>query len=201
MPAAGAAVERKTKETQIAAPARTSTAPARSKIETADPVLQPHAGGVVQARPDGPRAWTPRATSRWTSTTRWRTSGSASARRFQRGARATSAGSSATATPTCRWTRRCCTPRSTSRAGRSSSSTCRSRATRVSQLRPRPAAGLLPRVRVQRGAHAARQPCTTARTSTTSPRRVFKAVGRALAEATRINPRIAGVLPSTKGAL
>jgi imidazoleglycerol-phosphate dehydratase len=30
---------------------------------------------------------------------------------------------------------------------------------------------------------------------------VFKAVGRALAEATRINPRIAGVLPSTKGAL
>jgi len=30
---------------------------------------------------------------------------------------------------------------------------------------------------------------------------VFKAVGRSLAEATRINPRIAGVLPSTKGAL
>src|SRR5207248_5293879 len=30
---------------------------------------------------------------------------------------------------------------------------------------------------------------------------VFKAVGRALADATRINPRIAGVLPSTKGAL
>jgi imidazoleglycerol-phosphate dehydratase len=30
---------------------------------------------------------------------------------------------------------------------------------------------------------------------------VFKAVGRALAEATRINPRIAGVLPSTKGLL
>jgi imidazoleglycerol-phosphate dehydratase len=30
---------------------------------------------------------------------------------------------------------------------------------------------------------------------------VFKAVGRALAEATRINPRIAGMLPSTKGAL
>jgi imidazoleglycerol-phosphate dehydratase len=30
---------------------------------------------------------------------------------------------------------------------------------------------------------------------------VFKAVGRALAEATRLNPRIAGVLPSTKGAL
>jgi imidazoleglycerol-phosphate dehydratase len=30
---------------------------------------------------------------------------------------------------------------------------------------------------------------------------VFKAVGRALAEATRINPRIAGLLPSTKGAL
>jgi imidazoleglycerol-phosphate dehydratase len=30
---------------------------------------------------------------------------------------------------------------------------------------------------------------------------VFKSVGRALAEATRINPRIAGVLPSTKGAL
>jgi len=30
---------------------------------------------------------------------------------------------------------------------------------------------------------------------------VFKAVGRALAEATRINPRIAGVLPSTKGML
>ena len=30
---------------------------------------------------------------------------------------------------------------------------------------------------------------------------VFKAVGRALAEATRINPRIAGVLPSTKGTL
>jgi imidazoleglycerol-phosphate dehydratase len=30
---------------------------------------------------------------------------------------------------------------------------------------------------------------------------VFKAVGRALAEATRINPRIAGVLPSTKGVL
>ena len=30
---------------------------------------------------------------------------------------------------------------------------------------------------------------------------VFKAVGRALAEATRINPRIAGILPSTKGAL
>ena len=30
---------------------------------------------------------------------------------------------------------------------------------------------------------------------------VFKAVGRALAEATRLNPRIAGLLPSTKGAL
>jgi imidazoleglycerol-phosphate dehydratase len=30
---------------------------------------------------------------------------------------------------------------------------------------------------------------------------IFKAVGRALAEATRINPRIAGVLPSTKGSL
>ena len=30
---------------------------------------------------------------------------------------------------------------------------------------------------------------------------VFKSVGRALAEATRLNPRIAGVVPSTKGAL
>jgi imidazoleglycerol-phosphate dehydratase len=30
---------------------------------------------------------------------------------------------------------------------------------------------------------------------------VFKAVGRALAEATRLNPRIAGIMPSTKGAL
>ncbi len=30
---------------------------------------------------------------------------------------------------------------------------------------------------------------------------VFKAVGRALADATRINPRIAGILPSTKGTL
>jgi imidazoleglycerol-phosphate dehydratase len=30
---------------------------------------------------------------------------------------------------------------------------------------------------------------------------VFKAVGRALAQATRIEPRIAGILPSTKGAL
>ena len=30
---------------------------------------------------------------------------------------------------------------------------------------------------------------------------VFKSVGRCLAEATRLNPRIAGVLPSTKGAL
>ena len=30
---------------------------------------------------------------------------------------------------------------------------------------------------------------------------VFKSVGRALAEATRLNPRIAGLLPSTKGAL
>jgi imidazoleglycerol-phosphate dehydratase len=30
---------------------------------------------------------------------------------------------------------------------------------------------------------------------------VFKAVGRALAEATRLDPRIAGILPSTKGAL
>ncbi len=30
---------------------------------------------------------------------------------------------------------------------------------------------------------------------------VFKAVGRALADATRINPRIAGILPTTKGAL
>jgi imidazoleglycerol-phosphate dehydratase len=30
---------------------------------------------------------------------------------------------------------------------------------------------------------------------------VFKSVGRALADATRLNPRIAGVLPSTKGAL
>jgi imidazoleglycerol-phosphate dehydratase len=30
---------------------------------------------------------------------------------------------------------------------------------------------------------------------------VFKAVGRALAEATRLNPRITGILPSTKGAL
>jgi imidazoleglycerol-phosphate dehydratase len=30
---------------------------------------------------------------------------------------------------------------------------------------------------------------------------VFKAVGRSLAEATRLNPRIAGVLPSTKGTL
>jgi imidazoleglycerol-phosphate dehydratase len=30
---------------------------------------------------------------------------------------------------------------------------------------------------------------------------VFKSVGRALADATRINPRIAGILPSTKGAL
>jgi imidazoleglycerol-phosphate dehydratase len=30
---------------------------------------------------------------------------------------------------------------------------------------------------------------------------VFKAVGRALAEASRINPRIADILPSTKGRL
>ena len=30
---------------------------------------------------------------------------------------------------------------------------------------------------------------------------VFKAVGRALAEATRLNPRITGILPSTKGTL
>lgn len=30
---------------------------------------------------------------------------------------------------------------------------------------------------------------------------VFKSVGRALAEATRLNPRIVGLLPSTKGAL
>ena len=30
---------------------------------------------------------------------------------------------------------------------------------------------------------------------------VFKSVGRALADATRLNPRIAGLLPSTKGAL
>jgi imidazoleglycerol-phosphate dehydratase len=30
---------------------------------------------------------------------------------------------------------------------------------------------------------------------------VFKSVGRALADATRLNPRIAGVLPSTKGTL
>ena len=30
---------------------------------------------------------------------------------------------------------------------------------------------------------------------------VFKAVGRALEQATRLNPRIAGILPSTKGAL
>lgn len=30
---------------------------------------------------------------------------------------------------------------------------------------------------------------------------VFKAVGRALADATRLNPRIAGLLPSTKGTL
>jgi imidazoleglycerol-phosphate dehydratase len=30
---------------------------------------------------------------------------------------------------------------------------------------------------------------------------VFKAVGRALAEATRLNPRIVGILPSTKGTL
>ena len=30
---------------------------------------------------------------------------------------------------------------------------------------------------------------------------VFKAVGRALSEATRLNPRITGILPSTKGAL
>ncbi len=30
---------------------------------------------------------------------------------------------------------------------------------------------------------------------------VFKSVGRALAEATRLNPRIAGILPSTKGSL
>ncbi len=30
---------------------------------------------------------------------------------------------------------------------------------------------------------------------------VFKAVGRSLADATRLNPRIAGILPSTKGAL
>ena len=30
---------------------------------------------------------------------------------------------------------------------------------------------------------------------------VFKSVGRALADATRLNPRIAGILPSTKGAL
>ncbi len=30
---------------------------------------------------------------------------------------------------------------------------------------------------------------------------IFKAVGRALAEATRLNPRVAGILPSTKGTL
>ena len=30
---------------------------------------------------------------------------------------------------------------------------------------------------------------------------VFKAVGRALAQATRHDPRIAGILPSTKGSL
>src|SRR5216110_958650 len=30
---------------------------------------------------------------------------------------------------------------------------------------------------------------------------VFKAVGRALADATRLNPRVAGILPSTKGVL
>ena len=30
---------------------------------------------------------------------------------------------------------------------------------------------------------------------------VFKAVGRAVAQATRVDPRIAGVVPSTKGSL
>ena len=30
---------------------------------------------------------------------------------------------------------------------------------------------------------------------------VFKAVGRALADATRLNPRITGILPSTKGTM
>ena len=71
--------------------------------------------------------WTPRATSRWISTTRWRTWGSASARRSAR-RWATSGASCATARPSCPWTRRCCTRRWTSRAGRTSSSTCRSSA-------------------------------------------------------------------------
>ena len=59
----------------------TSTAPGSSKIETPHPVLQPHAGGVVQARPDGSGRRGHAATSRWTSTTRWKTSASCSARR------------------------------------------------------------------------------------------------------------------------
>ena len=34
-----------------------------------------------------------------------------------------------------------------------------------------------------------------------APLRVEKAVGRALAEATRLNPRVVGEVPSTKGSL
>ena len=89
-------------------------------------------------------------------------------------------------------------PRSTSPAGRSSSSACRwpARACRTSTSTCSRSSSAPSRSTPRSRLHVTMHYGHNLHHITEA---VFKAVGRALAEATRLNPRIAGILPSTKG--
>ena len=138
------------------------------------------------------------ATSRWTSTTRWRTSdsrwGGPSTRRS-----ATRRGSSASAPPSCPWTRRWSRPRSTSRAGPYLVFNVPLQRAKLGQLRSRPARRVLPRLRHRGEDEPARHHALRRQPA---PRRRGRLQGGG-ARAGRGHPHQPphrGILPSTKGA-
>ena len=118
---------------------------------------------------------------------------------LQGGARATSAASSATARRTCPWTRRCCTPRWTSPGRPYLVFNVPLQRTRISNFD-------LDLLKDFFRAFAFNAEITLHVTMHYGENlhhiaeATFKAVGRALAEATRLNPRVSDV-PSTKGSL
>ena len=150
-----ARVERNTKETQIALQLDIDGAGAR-KVDDRHPVLQPHAGGVGEARADGPHRRRQRR-SRGGSPPHGRGRRHLPRPGVPRGAR--------------RQARHRALRRVVPADGRGAGARrgrplgaavprlqrAACQRTRVVELRPRPAAGVLPRVRVQRRDHAARQ--------------------------------------------
>ena len=119
-------------------------------------LLRPHARPARPPRPARPRRAGHRRPADRRRTTRSRTPGSCSGRRWTRRS-ATGAGSTATGTPSCRWTRRARRARSTSPAARTrcSSGFDRLPAGDDRRLRARGGRGVLPRRGERRAADAA----------------------------------------------